>query len=155
MLARVQERGFADLDLAHMNVLLYPGPQGARPTELAARLGMTKQALNYLLGELERLGYLERAPDPRDRRARRIALTGRGLALATAIREAVAEVERDWEAELGAARFARLRELLTDLYRIVEERAPGGPGANGSPAGGHRQDDEGPAQRAPADDPTG
>src|SRR5881409_427754 len=60
MLERLHERGFADLDFAHLTVFQYPGPQGARPSELAARLGMSKQALNYLLGALERLGYLER-----------------------------------------------------------------------------------------------
>jgi MarR family len=59
MLELLHERGFDDLDAAHLNVFQYPGPQGARPTELAAGLRISKQALNYLLGELERLGYLE------------------------------------------------------------------------------------------------
>ena len=64
MLERLHDQGFADLDFAHLNVFQYPGPQGARPSELAARLGMTKQALNYLLGELERLEYLQRQQHP-------------------------------------------------------------------------------------------
>ena len=79
MLERLHERGFDDLDAAHLNVFQYPGPQGARPSELAARLRISKQALNYLLGELERLGYLERRPDPDDLRSKRIALTARGI----------------------------------------------------------------------------
>src|SRR5512133_1469644 len=78
MLERLHEHGFTDFDAAFLNVFQYPGPQGARPTELAARLGVSKQALNYLLGELERLGYLERRPDPDDQRSKRIALTPRG-----------------------------------------------------------------------------
>ena len=78
MLQRLHERGFDDLDAAHLNVFQYPGPQGARPSDLAARLRMTKQALNYLLRQLERLGYLERLPDPTDRRSKRVALTRRG-----------------------------------------------------------------------------
>jgi DNA-binding MarR family transcriptional regulator len=127
MLAHLHEQGFTDLDMPHLTVLLYPGPQGTRPTELAARLGVTKQALNYLLKELERLGYIARLPDADDRRARRIALTSRGRALGTAIREAVAEVERDWEAELGAARFARLRDLLVELNRVVRPDAVASP----------------------------
>ena len=64
MLDRLHERGFDDLDAPHLNLLLYPGPQGARPSELAAWRGMSKQAVNYLLGELERLGYLDRHADP-------------------------------------------------------------------------------------------
>src|SRR6478672_10456268 len=79
MLARLHERGFDDLDAAHLTVFQYPGPQGARPSELALRLRMSKQAVNYLLGALERLGYLERRPDPEDQRSRRIHVTERGV----------------------------------------------------------------------------
>src|SRR4051812_25211419 len=80
-LERLHEHGFADLDAAHLNVFQYPGPQGARPSELAARLRISKQALNYLLGQLERLGYLERRPDPDDLRSKRVALTPRGTSV--------------------------------------------------------------------------
>jgi DNA-binding MarR family transcriptional regulator len=115
MLARLHERGFADLDAAHLNVFQYPGPQGARPSELAARLRMTKQALNYLLGELERLGYLERGPDPDDLRSKRVALTPRAVSAIGVIREAVEEMEEIWARQLGENRFAELRSLLLDL----------------------------------------
>ena len=96
MLERLHEHGFDDLDAAHLNVFQYPGPQGARPSELATRLRMSKQALNYLLGQLERLGYLERRPDPDDLRSKRIALTPRGTSAIDVIREAVGEVEAAW-----------------------------------------------------------
>jgi len=115
MLERLHEHGFDDLDAPHLNVLLYPGPQGSRPSELAARLGMSKQAVNYLLGELERRGYIERRPDPDDLRSRRIALTERGEAVGLVMREAVTEVERQWEAKLGRKQFAQLRGLLGEL----------------------------------------
>src|SRR3954466_13943777 len=101
MLERLHERGFDDLDAAHLNVFQYPGPQGARPSELAARLRVSKQALNYLLGELERLEYLERRPDPDDLRSKRIALTSRGKAAIEVIREAVGETEARWADQLG------------------------------------------------------
>src|SRR5205809_5616527 len=115
MLERLHERGFDDLDAAHMNVFQYPGPQGARPTELATRLRISKQALNYLLGELERLGYIERKPDPDDLRSKRVALTPRGTSAINVIREAVGEVETAWAQQLGAERFTQLRNLLIDL----------------------------------------
>ena len=115
MLARLHERGFDDLDAAHLNVFQYPGPQGARPSELASRLRMTKQALNYLLGELERLGYLERRPDPDDLRSKRVALTPRAVSAIGVIREAVEEMEEVWARQLGEKRFAELRSLLLDL----------------------------------------
>src|SRR6266576_1260105 len=119
MLERLHERGFDDLDAAHLNVFQYPGPQGARPSELATRLRMSKQALNYLLGELERLGYLERRPDPDDLRSKRIALTARGIAAISAIRDAVTEVETAWAQQLGPKRFAALRDLLLELNRVA------------------------------------
>ena len=115
MLERLHERGFDDLDAAHMNVFQYPGPHGARPSELAARLKVSKQALNYLLGELERSGYIERQPHPDDQRSKRIALTKRGTAAVGVIREAVGEVEAAWADRLGAERFAELRGLLVEL----------------------------------------
>jgi DNA-binding MarR family transcriptional regulator len=115
MLERLHERGFADFDAAYLNVFQYPGPQGARPSELATRLRMTKQALNYLLGELERLGYLERRPDPDDLRSKRIVLTRRGRSAGGVMREAVGEVEAQWTQQLGPKRFAQLRDLLLDL----------------------------------------
>jgi DNA-binding MarR family transcriptional regulator len=115
MLQRLHERGFDDLDSAHLNVFQYPGPQDTRPSELAARLRISKQALNYLLGELERLDYLERRPDPDDLRSKRVTVTPRGASAIAVIREAVAEMEASWAQQLGPKRFAQLRSILLDL----------------------------------------
>src|SRR5712691_8671331 len=119
MLERLHEHGCDDLDAAHHNVFQYPGPQGARPTELATRLRISKQALNYLLGELERLDYLERRPDPDDLRSKRVALTRRGTSAIRVIREAVGEVENAWAQELGSRRFSQLRRLLLELNQLT------------------------------------
>lgn len=115
MLERLHADGFADFDASYLIVVQYPGPQGERPSDLAARLGISKQALNHLLGQLEHLGYLKREPDPDDKRSKRIALTHRGTRAATTIREAVAEVEDTWTQRLGPKRFDQLRTLLRDL----------------------------------------
>jgi DNA-binding MarR family transcriptional regulator len=119
MLEALRENGFPEIDGPRLSVLLWPGPDGQRPSDLAARMKVTKQALNYLLGDLERLGFLERRPDPDDRRARRIALTDRGRELVPIIRGAVSNTERDWAASLGADRFEQLRGLLVDLNEIA------------------------------------
>ncbi len=118
MLERLHERGFDDLVTAHLTVLQYPGPQGARPSDLAARLRMSKQALNYLLGELERLGYIERRPDQEDMRSRRIIMTQRGDSVAAVIREAVSEIEYEWTQQLGQKRFTQLRTLLLEINQL-------------------------------------
>ena len=117
MLERLHERGFDELDAAHLNVFQYPGPEGARPSELAARLRTSKQALKYLLGELERLGYLERRSSGSALRSKRVIVTQRGNAAIRVIREAVAEMEAEWSKQLGAKRFAQLRSLLEELNR--------------------------------------
>ena len=118
MLESLHQRGFEDFDAAYLTVFQYPGPQGAKPSELAARLRITKQALNHLLGQLERLGYLERRPDPDDLRSKRIALTRRGASAIVVIREAVGELQTDWADRLGPERFALLQSLLLELNEI-------------------------------------
>jgi DNA-binding MarR family transcriptional regulator len=123
MLAGLHERGYTDLIAAHLNVLQYPGPENQRPSELASRTRMTKQALNYLLGQLEQLGYLKRRADGSDQRSKRIHLTPRGRAAIKAIREIVLEVEAEWEEQLGSREFTQLRELLVQLQAVTDANA--------------------------------
>jgi DNA-binding MarR family transcriptional regulator len=123
LLRALHENGFDDIEAPQLGVLLWPGPEGMRPSDLAARMRVSKQALNYLLGDLEQRGYVERRPDAADRRSRRIALTDRGRALIPVIRGAVAETEREWAVALGEERFAQLRELLVQLNGVVAASA--------------------------------
>ena len=62
--------GFEELRLPHMAVLQFPGPDGARPSTLAERAGMSKQAMNQLLRSLEGLGYIARSDMPGESRGR-------------------------------------------------------------------------------------
>src|SRR5438270_7676628 len=80
MLDGLHERGFGDLVAAHLDVFQYPGPENRRPSDLARHARMSKQAMNYLLGQLERLGYLTREHDAEDQRFKRVHLTRRGRA---------------------------------------------------------------------------
>ena len=116
---QLHEHGFEDLGPAHLPVLRYPGPHGRRPVELAAETNMSKQAMNYLLGQLERLGYLERRRDAEDGRSTRVYLTDRGDATRDVIRGAVRDVEAEWAGELGARDLEQLRALLTRLNAVV------------------------------------
>jgi DNA-binding MarR family transcriptional regulator len=76
---------------------------------------MSKQAMNYLLGELEELGYLVRRVDPQDKRSRRIELTDRGLAARDALRTTVSAIEKDLARELGPKEFDQLKAFLMAL----------------------------------------
>ena len=133
MLAGLHADGFTDLNAAHLVLIRWPGPDGRRPSDLAREARMSRQAVNYLLGELERLGYLVRRDDPDDRRSKRVHLTDRGRAVVSSVRGTVRAVEREWEAELGADRLDRLRELLQDLNGTRAVRALNGTG-DGAPA---------------------
>jgi DNA-binding MarR family transcriptional regulator len=119
MLEALHAGGFEDLVPAHLIVLRYPGPDGRRPVEVAAWSGMSKQALNYLLGQLEALGYLTRGEDPDDKRSKRVHMTARGWAAAETIRAAVSAVEEELAASLGAEELERLRELLVDVNAVL------------------------------------
>jgi DNA-binding MarR family transcriptional regulator len=110
--------GYSDLSASHLSILLYPGPEGLRPTDLAERRQMSRQAVNYLVGQVEQLGYFERRSDPDDQRSKRIALTPRGRAAGKVMRETMAELERDWSERMGGERFAELKELLSELAAI-------------------------------------
>ena len=116
IIAELNAAGFDDLRLAHMPVLQYPGPDGARPGTLAERAGMSKQAMNQLLGSLEGLGYLSRDDDPEEGRARVVRFTKRGHAANAKVASILREIEREWRAELGAKDFERLKALLARVW---------------------------------------
>lgn len=109
--------GFKELSLPHMALLRYPGPDGERPGVLAERAGMSKQAMNRLLGTLEDFGYLVRSDAPDEGRARMVRFTKRGHAAWAKALEVLREIEREWAVELGQKDFAKLKEIL---YRVWE-----------------------------------
>jgi DNA-binding MarR family transcriptional regulator len=125
IVAGLHEAGFTDLVPAHFNVIRYPGPQNRRPSDLAREAGMSKQAMNYLLRQLEELGYLTREDDADDQRSKRVRLTDRGYAAAMNIRQTVRQIEAEWERDLGASQLEQLRELLVRLNatNLVREHA--------------------------------
>jgi DNA-binding MarR family transcriptional regulator len=104
-----------DLRAEHLAVLQHPGPDGQRPSALAARSGMSRQAINHLISHLERAGYLERYTDPADQHARLIRLTERGRRLYERIEAVAATIEAEWAEQVGARRLEELRATLGDL----------------------------------------
>ncbi len=116
IIKELNEAGFEGLSLPHMAVMRYPSPDGVRPGVLAERAGMSKQAMNRLLGSLEELGYLVRGDAPDEGRARIVRFTERGRAAYAKALEVLHEIEREWSAELGAKDFAKLKELLFRVW---------------------------------------
>jgi DNA-binding MarR family transcriptional regulator len=108
-----------------MAVLQFPGPDGGRPSLLAERAGMSKQAMNQLLRSLERIGYLARSDAPDEDRARIVRLTRRGRAGYAKIHEILQDIERQWSAELGPKHFSQLKELLLRVWESPLTRQAG------------------------------
>lgn len=107
---------FDGLSLAHIAVLQFPGPDGVRPSTLAERAGISKQAMNQLLRSLEDLGYLVRFETPVEGRMRMVRFTKRGHAVYKKIYEILQEIEQEWIAQLGAKPFAQLKQLLCRVW---------------------------------------
>ena len=84
--------GLPEIRPAHAAVFQWLPPEGGRATELADRIGTTKQAVGYLIDYLERHGYLERVADPRDGRALIVRRTEKGWLVNQTARQLVEEL---------------------------------------------------------------
>ncbi|MFJ3775029.1 MarR family winged helix-turn-helix transcriptional regulator [Streptomyces sp. NPDC090075] len=111
----VVARGFEGVRPAHGFAFARLAPDGATVTELAAHLGVTKQAASQLVDEIVRKGYAERRPHPGDARARLVVLTERGWACTRAAEEVAAEVVRGWSEVLGEGEVRVLRHSLARI----------------------------------------
>src|SRR5689334_18868424 len=115
LLRRLAADGFADTRVAD-GVLIQHVVDGPRTiTTLARRMGVTQQAASKQVADLERRGYVARAPDPADARARRVALAPRGVAVVQAGRRHREALAAELAAALGAARVEEARRLLLDV----------------------------------------
>jgi DNA-binding MarR family transcriptional regulator len=119
----VKAAGYVDVNRAHVSLFRHPTLDGMRPTALADEMQISKQAVNDLLRDLERQGYIRRDVDPADRRSRLIRLTAKGMKLEDTVRLAARDAERQLERELGRDRVHSFREALVEATRILNDRA--------------------------------
>jgi DNA-binding MarR family transcriptional regulator len=113
--ARLRERGYPDVRLAHSALFAHIDSEGTRSSELAERAGMTKQGMGQLVADLEKRGYVERVEDPADRRAKLVRLTKKGRHHVREAREIIGEIEEAYARRLGDGRLETLRAILKDL----------------------------------------
>src|SRR3954447_12658812 len=109
---RIARRGHEEIRAPHGRVFEFLDDEGTQVSELSRRAQITKQSMAELVAHLERHGYVERVPEPGDRRAKLARATARGAEVYGVAREVVAEVEERLVERLGADRVAQLRELL-------------------------------------------
>jgi MarR family transcriptional regulator, temperature-dependent positive regulator of motility len=122
-IARARERTGLDVRVAHTALFPHIDLDGTRLTELARRLGVSKQAAGQLVDEMVELGVLERVADPDDARAKRIRFARRGGGLALMEGFAVlGELEKALAHKLGKKRIEALHETLLALLEVLEQR---------------------------------
>jgi DNA-binding MarR family transcriptional regulator len=119
---RLAQQGHDGLHPRHSAVLAYLDEDGVRASELARLSGRDKQVVGRLIDELEEHGYVERRPDPGDRRAKLIVPTKRGLEQLQQRDEIVAEIERRHAEAAGPRVYAEFRNVLRGM---VEREAAG------------------------------
>jgi DNA-binding MarR family transcriptional regulator len=112
---RLNEAGHPAIRQGHGCVFRFIHEGGSRLTELAETSGLSKQAVGEVVDDLEKLGYVERAQDPQDGRAKVINLTEMGAEAHRTANEIFAELERDLAERYGAQRVAAMRTLLEDI----------------------------------------
>ena len=105
---------------------------GAPLSQIIQELGASKQAAGQLVDTLVTRSYLERAPDPDDRRRLTITLTGRGLAAAAVIRSAVEEVDAALVRRVGTESVAHTRATLASLAEAAQDSVSQASGAQDS-----------------------
>ncbi|WP_067168679.1 MarR family winged helix-turn-helix transcriptional regulator [Microtetraspora niveoalba] len=117
LFARLAEQGHERVGPRHGTVLAVLPPEGARATELASRSGQHKQIVGVIVDELERLGYVARVPDPRDRRAKLVVPTPAGLDEVAKARAILADIEERHRRELGEDAY---RAFTSALHRVAK-----------------------------------
>lgn len=119
-ISRVRSRTNKPVRVAHTALFPHIDLEGTRLTDLASRLGVTKQAAGQLVDELVEMGMLERAPDPADARAKLVRFTRRGKA---GILDGIAvlkELEAELEELVGASNMRTVHDALTAIVRDAE-----------------------------------
>jgi len=122
MFTTFAEKGFTDLHPRHGSVLAYLDKDGVRATDLSRLSGVHKQVIGTVVDELERLGYVERRPDPADRRAKLICPTERGLDQMRAADTFVAALERRHARRLGTEVYAQFKSVFNDVVEHQRRR---------------------------------
>lgn len=127
--AALDDAGLDGIRPPHANVFTFVSEHGSTVSELTKRAHVRKQTMTQAVEELEALGYVERRPDPRDRRARLVVLTPRGRRVQPLAMRAGAQVEARWQQAAGAEEINRLRAGLAELLAALEDDAPPRDGA--------------------------
>jgi DNA-binding MarR family transcriptional regulator len=126
MYPELAARGFDDVRPAFSAVLRNLPASGARVSDLAARVGMTKQSMGYLVDQMQATDLVKVTPDPNDRRAKTVRLTTRGKQVVATGIELSKRFEDHLAGLIGVGKLEQLRAILLELRAKLDE-VPGSP----------------------------
>jgi DNA-binding MarR family transcriptional regulator len=89
-----------------------------RMGELGRRARLAKQTMTTMVRLMERDGLVVRAPDPDDRRAQRVRLTGRGRELRQVARNFLAALDRRVSQRLSEREIATFESCLQEVMSL-------------------------------------
>ncbi|MGC7098385.1 MarR family winged helix-turn-helix transcriptional regulator [Amycolatopsis lurida] len=115
LFSKLAAEGYGDLHPRHGAVMAYLDKDGVRATDLAQLSGQHKQVIGKLIDELEELGYVERRPDPADRRAKLVCPTDRGLAELRVAAKIMSAIQDRHARRLGRERYAAFKAAFVDI----------------------------------------
>jgi DNA-binding MarR family transcriptional regulator len=120
--AALDAAGFDDIRPGAANVFPFVPPEGITVSRLAELARVRKQSMAQAVDQLERTGYVERRPDPRDRRSRLVFLTERGASVPPVTHAAAERVEQRWAQLTSPAEFEALRASLERLLTALRDQ---------------------------------
>ena len=126
-----RDAAYPDIREPHLQIFGNLDVRGIRLTALAERAQLSLAAASELVNELQDLGYLERRPDPTDRRAKLIVPTVRGRQALRDARARVVEIEQSWARLVGQERFASTCRTMQDLLDAINAGDTAGGPAEG------------------------
>ena len=112
LLSRLDEAGWPEITRAHSLVFAHLDQEGTRPSELAKRIGISRQAVYQTLGELVELGLIAIVPDPASRRSKLVVLTPTGKTTVGSAHAVFSELEDALAERIGRASVNELRRVL-------------------------------------------
>jgi DNA-binding MarR family transcriptional regulator len=122
---RLARQGHRDIQQRHGAVFAYLDLEGSRATDLARRSGRPKQIIGLLIDELVDLNYVERRPDPADRRAKLVVPTEKGRDAMRRADAIVRSIENRHAKAMGHDEYARFKAALAAVANTQRERARG------------------------------
>jgi DNA-binding MarR family transcriptional regulator len=120
--ARLLDAGIEGARVPHTHVTAYIKAEGSRLTDLAAQARMTRPAMAELVDDLQRLGIVERRPDPTDGRAKLICLTDQGWTAMRTGHQIIAGLEAEYAQLIGPQRFELMCQAMQALHAGLDMR---------------------------------